>query len=133
MKYMLDTNICIYVIKKRPPEVIGRFLAQEASDICISVITYAELMHGVYKSQKPEQNRIALMLFLSSVQTVDLDFKAAEEYGRIKACLEQNGTPIGPMDTLIAAHAKSLGLTVVTNNEKEFRRVEGLKTENWVN
>lgn len=132
MKYMLDTNICIYVIKRRPAAVIERFLMHDPGDICISSITYAELMHGVAKSQAQEKNQIALSLFLSPIAILDFDNAAAEEYGRVRADLEKKGTPIGPMDMLIAAHAKAAGLTLVTNNTREFARVDGLLIEDWV-
>lgn len=131
MKYMLDTNICIYVIKKMPPSVIQRFLEHDVRDICVSSITFAEMMHGVEKSQAKERNRIAYILFMSALTVLDFDSAAAQEYGRIRADLETKGTPIGPMDMLIAAHAKSQGLTLVTNNTREFVRVEGLALENW--
>ncbi|MCM1283613.1 MAG: type II toxin-antitoxin system VapC family toxin [Muribaculaceae bacterium] len=131
MKYMLDTNICIYVVKQKPGTVIQRFLSHEPEEICISAITYAELMHGVEKSMAVERNRIAMSLFLSPISILDFDGQAAEEYGRIKAELEKKGTPIGPMDTLIAGHAKSRGLILVTNNTREFNRVAGLTVENW--
>lgn len=131
MKYMLDTNICIYVIKKMPPSVIQRFMEHDVRDICVSSITFAEMMHGVEKSQAKERNRIAYMLFMSAMTVLDFDAAAAQEYGKIRADLETNGTPIGPMDMLIAAHAKSLGLTLVTNNTREFIRVTGLELENW--
>lgn len=132
MKYMLDTNICIYIIKHRPEEVIQKFMEHDPDDICISAITYAELVHGVEKSQAKEKNRVALMVLLSEIQIVPFDDLAAQIYGEIKADLQKKGTPIGLMDTLIAAHAKALNLTLVTNNTKEFARVEGLELEDWV-
>lgn len=132
MKYMLDTNICIYVIKHKPSAVIETFLEHDPADICISAITYAELLHGVEKSQAVEKNRLALTLFLSPVTVLDFNAEAAEQYGRIRAYLEQKGTPVGPMDMLIAAHAFAEGLVLVTNNTREFARIEGLKLENWV-
>lgn len=131
MKYMLDTNICIYTIKRKPNSVIQRFLAHDPEELCISAITYAELMHGVEKSQAAEKNRLALALFLSPITVLDFDSSAAEEYGRIRAELERRGTPISSMDMLIAGHAKSRNLTLVTNNVREFIRVEGLEVENW--
>lgn len=131
MKYMLDTNICIYAIKNKPPEVIRNFLQHNPDDMCISSITYGELMHGVEKSQAVEKNRIAMSLFLSPITILDFDSYAAEEYGKIRADLERKGTPIGPLDMLIAGHAKSEELTVVTNNTREFYRVEGLAVEDW--
>lgn len=131
MKYMLDTNICIHVIKNRPETVIRNFLKHEPSELCISSITYAELMHGVEKSQDGERNRVAITLFLSPLSVLEFDNYAAEEYGKVRTELERKGTPIGPMDTLIAAHARSEGLVLVTNNTREFVRVEGLSVENW--
>lgn len=131
MKYMLDTNICIYAIKHKPDIVIRNFLSHDSEELCISAITYAELMHGVEKSMAVERNRIAMSLFLSPITILQFDERAAEEYGRIKAELEKKGTPIGPMDTLIASHAKSKGLIIVTNNTREFNRVVGLTVEDW--
>ncbi|MDE6518629.1 MAG: type II toxin-antitoxin system VapC family toxin [Acetatifactor sp.] len=131
MKYMLDTNICIYAIKQKPETVIKNFLSRDPEEICVSVVTYAELMHGVEKSMAIEKNRIALSLFLSPITVLDFHASAAEEYGKIRAELEREGRPIGPMDMLIAGHAKSEGLVLVTNNTKEFRRVEGLIVEDW--
>ena len=131
MKYMLDTNICIYAIKHKPDIVIKKFLSHDPEDICISAITYAELMHGVEKSMAVEKNRVAMSLFLSPITILQFDERAAEEYGRIKAELEKKGTPIGPMDTLIAGHARSSGLILVTNNTREFSRVVGLAVEDW--
>lgn len=132
MKYMLDTNICIYIIKHQPENVIRKFMEYNQADICISAISYAELAHGVEKSQAREKNRIALMVLLSEIQIVPFDDLAAQIYGEVKADLQKKGTPIGPMDTLIAAHAKALNLTLVTNNTKEFARVDGLELEDWV-
>lgn len=131
MKYMLDTNICIYAIKNKPESVIRKVLAQNPEDLCISVITYAELMHGVEKSQAVEKNRIALSLFLSAITVLDFNSRAAEVYGEIRAELEKKGTPIGPMDLLISGHAKSQNLVLVTNNTREFARVTGLQIEDW--
>lgn len=131
MKYMLDTNICIYAIKNKPIVVIRKLLSHKPEDLCISSITYAELMRGVEKSQSVEKNRIALSLFLSPIQILDFGSKAAEEYGWIRADLEKKGTPIGPVDLLISGHAKSENLILVTNNTREFCRVEGLELEDW--
>ncbi len=131
MKYMLDTNICIYAIKHKPDIVIKKFLSHDPEEICISAITYAELMHGVEKSMAVEKNRVAMSLFLSPITILQFDERAAEEYGRIKAELEKKGTPIDPMDTLIAGHARSSGLILVTNNTREFSRVVGLAVEDW--
>lgn len=131
MKYMLDTNICIYTIKHKPPEVIKAFLCHEPDDMCISSITYGELMHGVEKSQAVERNRAAIMLFLSAISILPFDSDAAEKYGAVRADLERKGTPIGPMDMLIAGHARSRGLILVTNNTREFFRVNELEVEDW--
>ncbi len=131
MKYMLDTNICIYAIKHKPDTVIKKFLSHNPDELCISAITYAELMYGVEKSMAVERNRVAMFLFLSPITILGFDGQAAEEYGRIKAELEKKGTPIGPIDTLIAGHAKSRGLILVTNNTREFSRVAGLTVEDW--
>ena len=131
MRYMLDTNICIYTIKHKPPKVIQRFLSHDPSELCISSITYAELMHGVEKSMSAERNRIAITMFLSPISVLNFDTYAAEEYGKIRADLERKGTPIGPMDILIAAHAKAEDLILVTNNTREFERVEDLEVEDW--
>lgn len=131
MKYMLDTNICIYTIKHKPPEVIKAFLCHESDDMCISSITYGELMHGVEKSQAVERNRAAITLFLSAISILPFDSDAAEKYGAVRADLERKGTPIGPMDMLIAGHARSRGLILVTNNTREFFRVNELEVEDW--
>ena len=131
MKYMLDTNIIAYAKNNRPAQVLERLKQQDPEDICISSITMAELEFGVYHSAKPEQNQVALMLFLSRIQIVPFDVDAAIEYGVIRADLTRKGTLIGANDLLIAAHAKALGLTLVTNSTREFERVEGLKLENW--
>lgn len=131
MKYMMDTNICIYAIKNKSESVIRKILSQNPEDLCISVVTYAELMHGVEKSQAVEKNRIAMSLFLSAITVLDFDGEAAEVYGQIRAELERKGTPIDPMDLLIAGHARSQGLILVTNNTREFARVTGLRIEDW--
>lgn len=132
MKYMLDTNIIIYAKCNKPEEVLKRFRKYSPEEMCISAITFAELEYGVEKSMKPAQNRLALMLFLSNIAIMPFDSKAATEYGKIRSVLEKKGKLIGSNDMLIAAHAKALGLTLITNNSREFERVEGLKTENWV-
>lgn len=132
MKYMLDTNICIYAIKHKPEIVIKNFLQHDPDEICISSITYAELMYGVEKSQAVDRNRMAMAMFLSPITIREFNAAAAEEYGKIRADLEKKGTPIGPMDMMIAAHAKAEKLIIVTNNVKEFNRVNDLTIENWV-
>jgi tRNA(fMet)-specific endonuclease VapC len=131
MKYLLDTNICIYVIKKKPSVVVKRVLTNQPGQIAISAITLAELEYGITRSRYPERNRIALMEFLFPFAILDFDQKACLDYGRIRASLEAKGKPIGPMDLLLAAQAKSHNLIFVTNNEKEFKRIDGLRIENW--
>lgn len=131
MKYMLDTNICIYAMKNKPAVVAEKIQAHSRKEICISVVTLAELLHGVYKSVNKEKNLNSLMKFLLGVETLQFNTDAAEEYGKICAYLEKQGKIIGPMDTLIAAHALSQGLTIVTNNVREFERVPNLIIENW--
>lgn len=131
MRYMLDTNICIYAIKHKPERVLLRLQEHDPSEICISSVTYAELVHGVEKSQAIERNRVSLILLLANIEIMNFDSLAAESYGKIRADLERAGKPIGPLDMMIAGHAKALGYVVVTNNTKEFGRVEGLKLENW--
>ncbi len=131
MKYMLDTNICIYAIKHKTETVIKNFLSHEPEEMCISAITYAELMYGVEKSMAVEKNRIALSLFLSPLTILEFQAIAAEEYGKVRAELESKGMPLGPMDLLIAGHARSEGFILVTNNTREFCRVEGLVVEDW--
>ena len=132
MRYMLDTNICIYLIKNKPESVLRRIADIPVEDICISVVTYSELIYGVEKSLNRDQNRIALSLLLAKIDILDFDSLAADEYGNIRAELERQGTPIGPLDTMIAAHARSENCSLVTNNTREFERVEGLSVENWL-
>jgi len=131
MKYMLDTNICIYAIKNKPTQVIEQIHMNLPKGLCISTITLAELEHGVQASMYQEKNTVALMQFLSILDVLNFDDHAAFEYGKICASLRKKGTPIGVMDMLIAAHAKSQQLTLVTNNTREFNRVEKLNIANW--
>jgi len=132
MRFMLDTNIIAYAKNHRPESVLRRFMQYAPEDMCISSITMAELEFGVCNSSRPEQNRLALMTFLSRIAVVPFDADAAREYGIIRAELTRNGSLIGANDLLIAAHAKALGLTLVTHNTREFFRVDGLKVEDWV-
>jgi tRNA(fMet)-specific endonuclease VapC len=132
IEYLLDTNICIYIIKRKPVQVFEKFKSVAFGSIGISSITLAELQYGIMKSSIPERNRKALEIFLTPLEIVDFDYNATVEYGKIRADLERKGTPIGPLDTLIASHALSLDLTLITNNEREFVRINGLKIENWV-
>lgn len=131
LKYMLDTNIAIYLIKRRPLEVLDTF-NRCAGQMCISSITFAELMHGVEKSAKPEHNLRQVEDFSSQLEILEYGQKAAENYGDIRADLERCGKPIGVNDLHIAGHARSEGLIVVTNNLREFERVAGLRVENWL-
>ncbi len=131
MQYMLDTNICIYLIKQKPPKVLARFQDLALSDIGISSITVAELEYGVYKSQQQEKNRNALMQFLVPLEIVEFGQAAATIYGSIRSELESRGLVIGSMDMLIGAHALSLGVILVSNNVREFSRIANLSLENW--
>ncbi|MDY6954522.1 MAG: type II toxin-antitoxin system VapC family toxin [Thermodesulfobacteriota bacterium] len=128
---MLDTNICIYIIKRKPEQVLQRLKNARISDIGVSSITLSELAYGAEKSSRPDQNRIALAQFLAPLEILSYDDMAAQEYGKIRAYLQRRGTPIGPMDMLIAAHALSVNCTLVTNNEAEFSRIVSLKIDNW--
>ena len=131
MNYLLDTNICIYIINKKPAAVLKKVQSMQPGQIAISTITIAELEYGAARSRYPDRNRIALLEFLFPFTILDFDQKASMEYGRIRTLLESRGRPVGPMDLLPAAQAKSHNLILVTNNEKEFARVDGLRIENW--
>ena len=131
-KIILDTNICIYLIKNRPLEVKEKFNQYEVGEIAISSITVSELYYGVEKSQHKEQNRKALALFLAPLNIVAYDEKASITYGKVRSLLESKGQVIGSLDMLIAAHAISTDTTLITNNTKEFVRVDSLNLENWV-
>lgn len=132
MRYMLDTNTCIYIIKRKPSAVLDRFRRTKISQIGISSITLSELSYGVSKSSKPEQNQIALAQFIAPLEIMSYSHESAQYYGDLRAYLEKQGTPIGSLDMLIAAHALSIDCILVTNNEKEFNRIPKLKIENWV-
>lgn len=132
MILLLDTDTCIYLIKNKPPEVLGKFEEYTIGDIGVSSVTVAELSFGAQKSQRPAQNERALEQFLLPLEIDEFGPEAATVYGSIRAILEKQGTPIGSLDTLIAAHAVSLGVTLVTNNTREFVRVPDLKLDNWV-
>lgn len=131
MTYMLDTNICIYIMKNKPEKVLRRFKEELNNGIGISSITLAELEYGMKHSSNPAQNERALLRFLVPLSVLPFGAGAASEYGAIRTFLQNNGTPIGSLDMLIAAHAKSEGLVMVTNNVREFERVPGLEIENW--
>jgi tRNA(fMet)-specific endonuclease VapC len=132
MKYLLDTNICIYIIKKKPESVIKKFSKLKTGSVAISSITLSELYYGVAKSSKPDENMIALIEFISPLEIVDFTNIEALVYGKIRNSLEKKGSPIGAMDLLIASVAKSQDLVLVTNNTREFSRISDLKIENWV-
>jgi tRNA(fMet)-specific endonuclease VapC len=132
MRYLLDTNICVYIIKRKPQTVLDKFQTLNPGEVGIPSITVAELEYGAYKSQRREQNRAALKQFLSPLAIVPFDEAAARAYGEIRGQLEQQGTVIGSMDMLIAAQAQSLELALVTNNVREFSRVPNLVLENWI-
>ena len=130
MRYMLDTNICIYAIKNQPAQVLTQLRAHEAERIGISSISVAELYFGVSKSGSA-RNLAALQQFLEPLEIADFDLNAAQVYGTLRYALERLGTPIGPLDMQIAAHALALEATLVTNNVREFERVPDLKLINW--
>jgi len=132
LKYLLDTNIVIYVIKRRPIEVMGVF-NENAGRMAMSAITLSELYHGAEKSAKVAQNLAVIEEFASLLEVLPYSAKASQHYGAIRAALDKVGRPIGINDLHIAAHARGEGLTLVTNNLGEFERVPGLLTENWVN
>jgi tRNA(fMet)-specific endonuclease VapC len=128
---MLDTNTCIYILKKRALPLLEKFESAGNDQICLSVITYAELNYGVAHSQSKKLNQIILSDFVSRLEIMPWNSAAAEEYGRLRVYLEKKGTPIGNMDLLIAAHALSEKCVLVTNNLREFKRVPHLKYEDW--
>jgi len=130
--YLLDTNICIYIINKKPAKVLEKFNTISPTDIGISSITVAELNYGVEKSQFRGKNREALQMFLQPFDIFDFDYIATSFYGKIRHQLEKKGKPIGAMDLLIASHAMGLEKILVTNNAKEFSKIPNLKIENWV-
>jgi tRNA(fMet)-specific endonuclease VapC len=130
-RYLLDTNTCIYIINRRPLQVFERFAGLRFGEIAISSITGAELAYGVAKSGS-QRNQQALDKFLSPLEILSFDEAAMRCYGALRSRLERRGTPIGSLDSLIAAHALSLGATLVSNNLREFQRIEGLALENWL-
>lgn len=145
MKYMLDTNVIISLLRLARGRYEGKgtdeankartvrknFELHSISDVCISIITYAELAHGVMKSTHVERDKVALALFLSNITVANLSIESVEQYAEITARLEKDGNPIGKFDTFIAAHAKELRLVLVTDNVQEFSRVKDLPIENW--
>lgn len=131
LRYMLDTNLCIRVLRDRPPGLRGKFNA-ETGALCISAVTLAELLHGAAKSARPMEQRHEVERMIGRLEVLPFDQDAAGHYGEIRADLERRGTIIGPYDLMIAAHARSRGLVVVTGNLGEFRRVDGLRSEDWL-
>ena len=131
IKYLLDTNICIYIAKHNPPKVRERFLSLAASDLAMSIITYGELCFGAEKSQNPTQTRTIIKRLAEAIQIEGLSADVGIHYGEIRAQLQKAGTMIGNNDLWIAAHARANGWTLVSNNLREFERVEGLTLENW--
>lgn len=129
---MLDTNICIYIIKNRPLSVIKKFQEYDVGELALSSITVSELYFGAYKSEFVSKNLLALEHFLRPFNILEYDLQAAKEYGEIRATLQKSGKIIGALDMQIAAHARSLGMTLVTNNTKEFVRVSNLVIDNWL-
>ena len=134
MRYMLDTNILVYVLNARPghESILERFDREEPRDMVVSSITLAELRYGIEKSQRREANRRALQRVLRALNVLAFDAKAADAYGSVRATLESAGKPVGPLDTLIAAHALALDVTLVSSNLREFSRVHGLRVESWM-
>ena len=130
LKFMLDTNICIYTIKNKPETLRPIFNAHDGQ-MCVSRITHMELIYGAEHSAVPEKNLAVVEGFLARLEVLDFDQAASEQAAQVRAELARQGTPIGPYDALIAGHARSLGLTVVTNNTREFERVDGLRVVDW--
>jgi len=131
-RFMLDTNVCVELLRGRAPDVAKRLRRLAIDEAAISSITLAELQCGVAKSARPARHELLLVQFCAPLAIPAFDGPAAETYGRVRAGLERAGTPIGPLDTVIAAHALALGVTLITNNQREFGRVPGLRVENWV-
>ena len=130
--YLLDTNICIYIAKRKPPEVLRRFESLKAGDLAISVVTYGELIFGAERSTQRQASMSIIGRLVEAVPVLTMTIDAAQHYGAIRAALASGGVAIGNNDLWIAAHARAAGLTLVTNNEAEFRRVPDLRVENWV-
>jgi tRNA(fMet)-specific endonuclease VapC len=132
LRFLLDTNICIYIAKNRPEGVLARFQSLEPGDAAMSTITYGELRHGAFKSRYQSETHKILNELTSVIPVLAIDDKVGDRYGKIRSQLEKLGCMIGNNDLWIAAHALALGVPLVTNNEKEFRRVPGLTVQNWI-
>ena len=131
MQYMLDTNIVSYALRERPASVVHRLRRVEPRDVCMSTVTLAELRYGASRHRKADRYHQIITAFATRVRPQKFDIRAARRYGEVRARLAAAGTPIGPLDTLIAAHALALDVTLITNNVREFERVPGLRIENW--
>jgi len=131
-RFLLETSLCVALLRGRAPRVFDRLQGYAMNEAAVSTITLAELQYGVAKSARPAHNAVVLAEFCAPLAILPFGAQAADTYGGVRAALERAGTPIGPLDTLIAAHALAMGLTLVTNNEREFRRVVGLHVENWL-
>ncbi len=131
MKYLLDTNVCVQVMRGKPPALAVRFHAQAADELAISAITLSELRHGAEKSADPLHHHGLVSRLLTGLTVLAYDFRAADKYGELRADLERRGQLIGSLDMLLAAHALSEGLIFVTHNTSEFQRVKGLQLEDW--
>lgn len=132
MKYLLDTDICVFIIRKHPQSVFSKLRQQAFGEVGISSITHSELLYGAYKSQSPKRNLAALEQFLIPLEIISYSSEVSFYYGKVRTALEKRGQPIGALDTMIAAHALSLNLTLITNNTREFSRVEDLHLQNWL-
>ncbi len=129
---MLDTSICVELLRGRTPGVLDRMRSLAVDEVAISSITLAELQYGVAKSANPAKHAVLLAEFCAPLDILPFDALAAETYGRVRTAIERDGTPIGPLDTLIASHALAIDVILVTNNDREFRRVSGLRVESWI-
>jgi len=131
VKYLLNSDICIYLINGKSGKILKRMTAKDPNEVCISSVTLFELTYGVEKSRQVERNKLALAHFCASLNILAFDDRAAQEAGVVRADLEKVGKTIGAYDVMIGAHARSIGATVVTNNTKEFKHIQSLKVENW--
>ena len=131
-RFMLDTSMCVELLRDRAPRALARMRSLEVDEVAISSITLAELQYGVAKSVNPAKHAVLLVEFCAPLDILSFDAPAAETYGRVRTTIERDGTPIGPLDTLIASHALAVNATLVSTNEREFCRVPGLRVENWI-
>ena len=131
MKFLLDTNVCIDYLNASHPSVVERLREASPEDLCLSSVAVAELRYGADKSARKKRNHQKLDVLTAEIQCVDFDLDAASTFGRVRAALEAQGTPVGPYDMMIGAHALALGCVLVTDNVQEFRRISGLEVENW--